>query len=117
MYKLLLVQDVHMRCEQFYSAFVHELKVKNWVGHVFKFWICASLISLSFHPQHYIHSAQNGVTSRKGKVYAVVSRGKVCDYCAQLVSEKEVISGIIFFRVAAFVKERPMGKKHCLNVR
>jgi len=51
---------------------------------MFKFVICATLVSKTCYLHHYIHSAQNDIFCRKGKEYAVVSWGGVCDYCANL---------------------------------
>jgi hypothetical protein len=46
---------------------------------MFKFLIRATRVPKSCHAQPYKHSVQNDVSSRKGKVHAVVSRDKVCD--------------------------------------
>jgi len=51
----------------------------------FKLITYAPWISKSCHPRRYV-SAQNGFSSRKGNVCAVVLGGDVWDYCAKKIS-------------------------------
>jgi len=88
-----VIQGVHMRYEWFYSSITYQIqniRMKSkwrWVCYMLKFVIHATWVSKCCHPLCYIHSAHIGVSSRKGKVCAVTSWGKVYGFCEKKISE------------------------------
>jgi hypothetical protein len=63
---------------------------------MFRFIIPATLVSKLCNPQCYIHSVYTGISSSKGKVCTVVSRGKVCDYSAKRSLQEESTNDMLF---------------------